>query len=80
MRLSVEDTNIVLVDEPTLREALQWVSTCRGCNDYAGISFDYILDAMTGCDPSVTEYVLCRPARCPSCDGFITEKTLVTVS
>jgi len=80
MRVSIEETNIVLVDEPSLYEAQHWVSACRACSPDAGISFDYILDAITGCDPSVTEYVLCRPATCPACGGLIAEKTLVLVS
>jgi len=79
MRVSIEETNIVLVDEPTLREAIQWVSGCQACSEYAGISFDYILDALTGCDPRFTEYVLCRPANCPECSSVITEKTQVTI-
>jgi len=80
MRASIEETNIVLIDEPTLRDALKWVSGCQACASYAAISFDYILDAMTGYDPSKTQYILCRPARCPECSGEITEKTPVTVS
>jgi len=79
MRVSVEEINVVLIDESVLREALHWVSGCWACSEYATISFDYILDAITGCEPSVTEYVLCRPAKCPHCAGEITEKTAVTV-
>jgi hypothetical protein len=79
MRVSIEETNIVLIDESSLHEALQWVSGCRTCCEYAPISFDYILDAMTGGDPHLTEYVLCRPATCPHCAGIITEKTPVSV-
>jgi len=80
MRVSIEDINVVLIDEPRLRESLQFVSGCRNCCEYAAIRFDYILDAMTGCDPHVTEYVLCRPGKCPQCAGLITEKTLVLVN
>jgi hypothetical protein len=79
MRVSIEETNIVLVDEFTLREALHWVSGCGACSGYAAISFDYILDALTGWDPSTTEYVLCRPGKCPECSAAITEKTAVAV-
>ena len=79
MRGSIEEINIVLVDEFTLREALHWVSGCGACSGYATISFDYILDGLTGCEPSTTEYVLCRPGRCPECATVITEKTAVAV-
>ena len=80
MRVSIEETNIVLVDELVLREALHWVSGCQACSPSAAICFDYILDALTGCEPSITEYVLCRPGKCPECSAAITEKTQVTVS
>ena len=34
-------------------------------------------DAVTGCDPAVTEYVMSQPAKCPGCHRDVTEKTLV---
>ena len=43
----------------------------------AEISFDNILDHITGSDPSVTDYVLESPAKCPNCRREILEKTLV---
>ena len=47
------------------------------CSDDAEIPFDNILDRLTGSDPSVTDYVLQRPARCLQCGAGINEKTLV---
>jgi hypothetical protein len=41
------------------------------------IPFDNILDRITGVDPSVTDYVLEQPAKCPNCRREILEKTLV---
>jgi hypothetical protein len=77
---TVEELNIVLIDEKKLREAQQWVTACEQCAEDTPITFDYVLDAVTGCSPSTTEYVMCRPAKCPVCSGMITEKTLVVVA
>ena len=43
------------------------------------VPFDSILDRVTGNDPSVTDYILEQPARCPHCGWAINEKTLVEV-
>ncbi len=74
---SLDDTDVVLVDEPVLREAQGFVAGCGDCIPSAEMTFDYILDEVTGCDPTSTEYVLCHPAKCPRCKREITEKTLV---
>lgn len=78
-RVAAEETNIILVDEGVLREAVEWVSGCEQCETGALHSFDYILDATTGADPTTTEYILFRPVMCPQCSGHITEKTRVKV-
>ena len=75
----VEAKEVILLDEPTLLQVKRWVSACEGCADNAAITLEYILDALTGYDPAVTEYVLYQPMRCPACSGEITEKTLVVV-
>lgn len=77
---SIEETNIFLVDDFVLREALEWIAGCENCTAHAVISFDYVLDAITGSDPTQTEYILCRPPMCPECSEHITEKTLVRVA
>jgi hypothetical protein len=41
------------------------------------IPFDNILDRVTGSDPSVTDYILEAPAKCPNCRREILEKTLI---
>ena len=74
-----EDIQIFLVYEQVLFEALQWISGCEGCSDHALIRLDYILDAVTGANPTATEYLMCRPTLCPRCDSYITEKTQITV-
>jgi hypothetical protein len=62
----------------TLREAEQLIESCEHCNPAgAEIPFDNILDRVTGSDPSVTDYVLEQPAKCPTCRREILEKTLV---
>ena len=50
----------------------------ENCNPAgAEISFDYLLDRITASDPSVTEYILEEPAKCPNCGHDILEKTLI---
>jgi len=71
-------TDVVFVDEPQLKEAAQFISGCEHCApDTSEITFDYLLDEITGCDPTVTEYVICHSARCPRCHREIVEKTLI---
>jgi hypothetical protein len=53
------------------------INGCESCVETAELPFDYILDALTGSDPSVTDYVLEVPARCLQCGAEINEKTLV---
>ena len=72
-----EQTVVKLIDDFTLREAEQHIAGCVRCYPEAEITFDYILDAITGCDPTNTDYVLYRPAKCPRCLGVVKEKTLV---
>jgi hypothetical protein len=62
----------------TLRQAEEFVESCEHWNpEGAEIPFDNILDRVTGSDPSVTDYILEAPAKCPSCGREILEKTLV---
>jgi hypothetical protein len=75
---SWEKTNVVLVDAGVLLEAERWIKSCEACTpDTAQMPFDWILDKVTGCDPSVTDYVMAESAKCPRCRGDVTEKTLV---
>ena len=52
-------------------------SSTRANRLFSEISFDAILDRVTGSDPSVTDYILESQARCPNCRRDILEKTLV---
>jgi hypothetical protein len=82
----VKERNIVFVDNETLLQAGAYVSGCERCAsdpdlqyDFLGvaISFDYLLDAITGCDPTVTDYLMFDLPKCPRCSCELTEKTLV---
>jgi hypothetical protein len=54
------------------------IESCEHCNSKgAEIPFDNVLDRVTGSDPSVTDYVLEVPAKCPNCSRDILEKTLI---
>ena len=69
---------VVLIQSPTLRQAEKLIESCEACNpDDAKIPFDNIPDRVTGSDPSVTDYILEEPAKCPNCRREILEKTLV---
>jgi hypothetical protein len=73
-----EQQNVVLINTATLHEAERLIDSCEDCNpEGAEIPFDVILDRVTGSDPSVTDYVLEQPAKCPNCKREILEKTLI---
>jgi hypothetical protein len=73
-----EQQSVVLINTSTLREAERLIKSCEGCNpEGAEIPFDVILDRVTGSDPSVTDYVLEEPAKCPNSRRGILETTLV---
>jgi hypothetical protein len=73
-----EQQNVVLINTATLHEAERLIESCERCNpEGAEIPFDNLLDRVTRSDPSVTDYVLEQPAKCPHCRREILEKTLV---
>ena len=72
-----EEQDVIFIDETTLSDAQSFVAACEHCSDRAEIPFDQVLDAITGCDPRTTEYVICHAAECAKCHGEVMEKTLV---
>jgi hypothetical protein len=72
-----EDSVIVFVEEATIRRVERLIEGCERCTPAADVPFDWVCDKITGHDPSVTDYILERPATCPRCQGSVTEKTLV---
>ncbi len=72
-----DKTNIIFIDDTLLSEAQAFISGCEHCDPNAEMAFDYILDAVTQSEPTTTEYVMCRPPKCPCCHRDVTEKTLV---
>jgi len=73
-----EEQVVVLIDATTVHKAEQLIESCEHCNEEeAEIPFDNILDRVTGSDPSLTDYILEAPAKCPHCKREIVEKTLV---
>ena len=75
---SPEKQVVVSVGRVTIYRAEFLIEGCEHCNpDGAESPFDYILDRLTGSDPSVTDYLLEAPAKCPNCRREILEKTLV---
>ena len=53
-----EQQNVVLIDAATLQKAQRMIAGCEACSDTAETPFDYVLDQLTGSDPSITDYVL----------------------
>ena len=73
-----EEQRVRLIDAETRSNAEKLIESCEHCNPLgAEIPFDNILDRVTGSDPSVTDYILEAPAKCPNCRREIVEKTLV---
>jgi hypothetical protein len=72
-----ESQDVVFIDETTLRDAESFIRACEDCSEHAEMPFDQLLDALTGCDPTTTEYVICHAAKCATCRHDVTEKTLI---
>jgi hypothetical protein len=63
---SPEEEVVILIDSAILPQAERLIESCEHCNpEEAEIPFDHILDRVTGSDPSVTDYILEQPAKCP---------------
>jgi hypothetical protein len=75
----VEEADIILIDEAAVAQIERLLEACEHCAERAAVAFEYLLDALTGCDPELTEYLMYRPARCPSCATPLTEKSLVAL-
>jgi hypothetical protein len=60
------------IDTDTVRKAEREIASCEACApDLADVSIDFVLDCLTGCDPTVTDYELVEPVRCPRCGSPI---------
>ena len=76
--LTPEQQVVVLVESATLRQAERLIESCEHCHPAdADIPLDWILDRFTGSDPSVTDYILEEPTKCPNCRRETLEKTLI---
>src|SRR5437763_13685255 len=67
---------IRFVGESEVSEAQAYVTACQSCDSSAEMSFEYLLEAVIGCDSPTTQYILSRPALCPRCSGELNAKTL----
>src|SRR6059036_3699026 len=75
-----EQLNVLLVDAAIVSNAERLIESCEHCNRFAQIPLAWILDQITGCDRSVTDYLLERPAKCPKCGHDVLEKTRISRS
>jgi hypothetical protein len=72
-----EEQEVVFIDAVTVQKAQRMITGCEACLQDPGDLFASILDVLTGCDPTITDYVLERPTRCLQCGAEVDEKTLV---
>jgi hypothetical protein len=72
-----EQRNVALIDAPTVQKAQRIIIACETCSEAAETLFESVLDNLTSSDPTITDYILEIPARCPQCAAEINEKTLV---
>ena len=72
-------SKVLTLSSATIRKAQHLILSCESCNPDAELPFDWILDRVTGCDGSTTDYFLPEAVACPRCGGIVTEKTLVEV-
>jgi hypothetical protein len=74
------ETNVVLVDVLMIEKAESSIASCEACRpDTAELSFDSVIDDLTGHDPEFTEYIMAEAARCPRCGRAVVENTLVAL-
>jgi hypothetical protein len=74
----VSSPNAFVIEEQLLLAASSYIDACEYCcSDLSLTRFIYILDELTGQDPTNTQYLLSRPVRCPQCNQPISEKTFV---
>jgi len=69
----------VFINETTVSQAESFIDGCEHCAWTPEVTLDYLLDAITDCDPEVTEYVLCRPAECRRCGHEVRPKTFLLI-
>ena len=75
---SIEEQNIMLILEPTLRKVEKLIRGYETCSpEESQLHFAVLLDLATGSDPTYTHYILEMPATCPQCRRDVTEKTPV---
>ena len=75
---SFHQHRVVIVGERTLTKARSFLLGCESCDSDAEFPFDWVLDEVTGADPTLTDYLVDYGLlSCPWCGALITEKTLV---
>ena len=68
---------ILVVGQRTRTKARSLLLGCESCDTDAEFPFDWVLDQVTGADPSSTDYLMDVLVSCPWCGAPIGEKTLV---
>jgi hypothetical protein len=73
-----EELVVVFISAARVQNAERLIDSCENCNpEGAEIPFDNILDRVTDSDPTITDYILETPGKCPNCRCDILEKTLI---
>jgi hypothetical protein len=74
---ATEGQVVKLIDDVAIREAEYLISGCEACSEDAWLLFDDVLDAVTGENPNVNDYIMLNEASCPRCRHKIYERSLV---
>jgi hypothetical protein len=68
---------VVVVGEISMLKAQRRLVGCQSCSPSVSRPFSSTLVEELGAADKITEYVLCRPCRCPNCAQPVLEHTLV---
>ena len=75
--VSLQQIQVIAIGPKSLRRAQREIVSCEHCYpEHSEIPFDWMLAEVTG-KRGPHEFILSKPARCPTCKHPITEKTLV---
>jgi|SwirhisoilCB3_FD_contig_61_1649220_length_376_multi_2_in_0_out_0_1 hypothetical protein len=70
---------LITVSEGTMAEVRRAIHACETCSTNAQVSFEHLLDRLTGRFNREREYVLNEDLSCPSCFSPIENGTLIEV-
>jgi hypothetical protein len=70
---------VIAPSNDSLFKAQDRVIGCEECDRDASCPFNAVLDQVTHRQDSLTDYILCEPAKCGKCGASVIESTLVVL-